>query len=1447
MRALPALFCAGALTLAVAPAYAQSEGESLLETLARAATLNEAEQRSGLVGFVEDQLSSPDRQIRLTGIEGALSSNASIGQITFSDTEGIWLIIENAAIDWNQAALLLGRLEIRSLSADAITYVRNPVSTEEPSAPSPEAGGFTVPELPVAVTLDSLSVPRVSFGEDVFGLGSIISVAGKLRLEGGAIDTELDIERLDGPGGTLSLDLAYANQSREIDLNLELIEPENGIVANLLNIEGRPEIRLGLSGAGPIEDLNVALTLDADSQRVLTGSGFLNQRAEGLAISANLEGPIADILPGAYRDFFGENSALELEALMRDAGGIELTQFDLSGGQLSLTADGETAEDGFLRRLNLSGEIGSSDGSPVTLPFPGAATAVDRARFEIDFGGGGTDDWSGTLQMLGFTTSDFAAESLSFTAGGVATNLDDPNSRRITFNGESAVSGITAISQEIADALGTQIGLGIAGLWEAGHPITLAQLRILGRALLLEMDGTIEGTVFDGNIALVADTLAPFSGLAGRDLSGAIALNATGTVSPEIGGFDLDLNGTATNLTLDDPIADGLINGTAQLSGRIARTENGIEAEDFTLSTSELTVSADGNFASGAADFSFDATLADLAALSPDASGRLTVTGTAQGEDGLLDLSLVASVPEGTLSGRPLRDADLRFEGTSEQSDLTGNVTGGAFLDGHRVTLRSAVSSTNERLALTNIAFSAPGTDLSGNLTRLASGLMDGRLQINAPNIETAGALALVDARGSVTADIRMTPGDGTQTAFVTANLSGVVVDDIAVRSGRVEAAIINLFDVPTINGTVDAAGVAAAGVDIETLNLVANATGRSTNFSGLARLVGGTDASLAGSLAPVSDGYRVTLDNLAVSQGQLSARLASPATLTVVGESVQFSGVDLAVGSGRITATGTAGQALDIALNVTSLPLNIANTIVPDLRLSGTLSGSAQISGSASNPRAQFSLEAAGIGAAAIAEFGITPLSLSAQGSFADGRIALANARASGAQGLSATARGTIPLEGSGLDIVVNGSAPLSLANRFVADSGAQVSGTANLDARVTGRIDNPQFAGTLSVAGAEYVDPALSLRLTNINASAALSPSQVTINSASALLATGGSISATGTVALDGNLNSDLRIALNNARYADGNLLVATVNGNLAFSGPLTAGGLLSGAIAIDRVDITIPAGLGPDSTLIAVEHRNAPNVVLQTLARARADERAQGSTLAPAPIRLDVTVTAPNQIFLRGRGLDAEVGGSLRITGNANNVQPVGGFELIRGRLAILGQRIDFDSGTVTLIGDLDPFLNLVARTQGQDITVFVTVSGRASAPEIAFSSQPDLPQDEVLARLLFNRGVGELSPLQLAQLAAAAAELAGGGGNNSLMNSLRQATGLDDLDIITDSEGNAAVRAGRYIDDNIYLGVEAGAGGQSRVTIDLGITDSLRARGATGTDGDSSVGLFYEQDY
>jgi len=1407
------------------------------------AVQTEQQQQNGFLAFVQDRISTPERQIHISNIDGVLSSVASIDEITISDEKGVYARINNAKIDWNQTALVFGRLEIRSLTADSIEYLRNPIPAAG-SLPSAEAGGFSVPELPVAVVLNNFSVPKVTFGEDVFGLGSQISVAGNLTLQGGSLNTSLDIVRLDGPGGTLALKVDFRKETGNIDLAVKLTEPKGGIVANLLNIEGRPDIALSITGSGPVADLKTQMTLDAGGVRALSGVATINQKPEGFAVAADLRGPIATLIAEPYRPFFGAETSLVANALIRSEGGVTISGLKLSGGQLSLEAAAETTKDNFLRKLQLNAVIADPAGGLVTLPVAGSATQLGSAQLAVDFGTTGSEDWSGNLAITGFQTPGFAAQNIKFGLSGIAANLDDPATRRVTFNGDGTASGIAPSSPEVSAALGDSIGIGLAGLWNAGQPLELAQLRIVGKALTVGLKGTIDNFVYDGDVSIETSSIAPFSGLAGRELSGALVLAANGTITPLIGGFDLTLDGTGTDLQIGDETADAILAGEVRLTGRVARTETGLAAEKFTIGNKQVQLVADGTFATGAADFSFNLALADLGLLSKDASGALSVVGTAKGKDGPIALNLDAKVAKGTLAKRPLTDASVNFTGTLADANLAGNVTGAAFLDGFRVDLASAISANADQRHLQGLVFNAGPTAIKGDILQDKAGLLTGNLSLVSPNITTAAALALIDAKGAANATINLMPVDGKQNADIVADISGLSANDTRIGSADLKASITDLFGIPQIDGTINGADISAAGVDITKLAATASRTGNVTAFDATASLKTGTDLALTGSLAPEGKGYRLGLDRVELVQGQLSARLAQPTVLVVNGSNVSLNDVRFNVGSGSITATGSAGDQLDIALTVNALPLSIANAIQPDLQLAGTVNGNARITGSGSSPQVSFDIAGQGINAAAISSFGVTPMTIAANGTFANNIVRLSALRANGTGGLTISGSGTVPLAGNGLNVNLTGSAPLSLANRFVADRGGQASGTLNLDASITGSISAPRFGGTISTSGAQYIDPPLNLRLQNITGRATLSGTNINIDSLSADLATGGSISASGPISFDGA--SNLAVRLNSARYADGNLFVATISGNLALTGSLSNNPLLAGDLQVERADISVPEQLGGGAALIDVKHVQPRPAVEATIARARADKRTTQTGTSSSTLRLNININAPNQIFIRGRGLDAEVGGSVRLTGSIGDIQPVGDFTLNRGRLSILGQRITFESGTVTLVGNLDPFLNFVARTEGQDITVFVTVSGRASDVDIAFTSNPVLPQDEVLSRLIFNRSMGELSPLQVARLAGAAAELAGGS-NSSLLDSLRASTGLADLDIVTDSNGNVAVQAGTYIQDNVYLGVQAGANGQSRVTVNLDITDNVKAKATAGADGDSSLGIFYEKDY
>ena len=240
-----------------------------------------------------------------------------------------------------------------------------------------------------------------------------------------------------------------------------------------------------------------------------------------------------------------------------------------------------------------------------------------------------------------------------------------------------------------------------------------------------------------------------------------------------------------------------------------------------------------------------------------------------------------------------------------------------------------------------------------------------------------------------------------------------------------------------------------------------------------------------------------------------------------------------------------------------------------------------------------------------------------------------------------------------------------------------------------------------------------------------------------------------------------------------------------------------------------------------------------------------RVAGSATGP-DWALNVVVDAPNRIFLRGRGLDAELGGSVTLGGSLRAIAPSGAIQLIRGRLDLLGKRLVLSEASLALEGDLVPYVTVVAANETDGVTSMVRIEGPADAPEVTFSSSPEMPQEEVLSWLLFGRGLQSISVLQAAELANAVAVLAGRGGQG-IVSKLRRGFGFDDLDVTTSEDGTASVTAGKYLTDNIYTGIEVDQDGKSKINLNLDLRKGVTVKGRVGSDGQSGIGIFLEGDY
>lgn len=457
----------------------------------------------------------------------------------------------------------------------------------------------------------------------------------------------------------------------------------------------------------------------------------------------------------------------------------------------------------------------------------------------------------------------------------------------------------------------------------------------------------------------------------------------------------------------------------------------------------------------------------------------------------------------------------------------------------------------------------------------------------------------------------------------------------------------------------------------------------------------------------------------------------------------------------------------------------------------------------------------------------------------------------ATGPVGTAATVSGRVGNTGA-LALAVRGSAPLALANVYIAPR--QISGLARFDLAVNGPAALSSLRGPITISDARLSAPTLGQSLENVNGTVTLGggTAQTDLRGNST---NGGDISLSGPIGMRAPFQAGLAIRLDDVVLRDPRLYRTTVSGTVRVTGPLQGGAAIAGRLDLGTTDVQVPStGVSALGSLPQVTHLGAPTDVRRTLERAglRPDggdagqsSRARSSAGPSYPI--DLTIRAPSRIFIRGRGLDAELGGRLRLTGTTNNIQPLGRFDLVRGRLDILGQRFDLTEGFAQLQGDFTPFLRLVATTPTRTGTsVSIIVEGLADDIGVRFESVPQLPQDEVLSQLLFGRDLSEISPLQAVQLASAVATLAGGSGGGAI-NTLREGLDLDDLDFTTDDSGSAAVRAGKYLSDNVYTDVTISADGSAEINLNLDISSSVTARGSAASDGETSLGIFFERDY
>jgi len=248
-------------------------------------------------------------------------------------------------------------------------------------------------------------------------------------------------------------------------------------------------------------------------------------------------------------------------------------------------------------------------------------------------------------------------------------------------------------------------------------------------------------------------------------------------------------------------------------------------------------------------------------------------------------------------------------------------------------------------------------------------------------------------------------------------------------------------------------------------------------------------------------------------------------------------------------------------------------------------------------------------------------------------------------------------------------------------------------------------------------------------------------------------------------------------------------------------------SASLALDAQKLALDGKLQVDEGLFDATRADAPSLDADVTVRRPGEAPPPEEDAAAPRARRDVDIALDvdlgRKLRVRGRGLDTELRGQLRLTTPGGKPALHGNVSTENGTYAAYGQKLDIDRGLLAFTGALDnPRLDILALRPNIDVQVGVLITGTAQSPRARLYSETEMTDTDKLSWLVLGRASDGLGRADAALLQRAAVALMAGEGEaptDALMRNL----GIDELSV-HQSETTSSSTGGEVRDTVISLG-------------------------------------------
>jgi len=1349
--------------------------------------------------FIVDQIAevapASGLSVEVGEIDGSVLWSSTLRDVRFRDAnDTLFLEVPTIDLNWRPFKWFTSGLDVRHLVlTDGTLYAAPELIAGDPDAP-------VLPDFDIRI--DRFAIVNLTVAEGLLGEARVIDFAAETNIRDGLVYLDAGGEF---GGGDVFTALVHAEPDGDrFDLDLDWQAPQGGFLAAMV---------------GAQSDLSVQLEGD-----------------------------------GSWTSWVGELDAVQ--------GSTDLLDFEIynDGGQYRIVGRARPG-------TYVEGLPARALGETVMLTASGS---LEDSVLEGDFvlrARGVNADGAGAIDLANnnFDNVQVAAQLLDPTlfADGVALNGANLDATLDGAFRELAIPHSLTVAEIDAS------GIIVSGVTQQGTltydgtrftvPVDAGIGRIVSGATLFDprlVNGTVGGTlVYAGNELLSDDLSVNFPGLEAQ-----LGLNSN---------FATGLTQVTGPVNLADLPFDGI--GTIDAGAQIRFAIGG--GAPWSLDTD----------LQGRVDRITNSTLENLAGTNIRFAGGLSLgSGVPVSFD---NMRITASKVSATLDGR-VEESGTVLAGSGRHVDY-GPFTVEATLadDGPRVAM--VLADPLPAAGLSNVRVVLAPTDNGFAIDTQGGSLLgafDGQLNLNiADNGDTfidinrldvaqsrvSGVLQLIE--GGVAGDLALSRGgiDGTIGLAVLSGGQGFDID-VTARNARFAG------DTPlAINrGTIDATGL--IGADGTSVSGNANLQGLSYGNIFIGRLaaraqmtdgVGRFDASLTGrrgSRFELAINGNATAERIAVAvDGTYAGRdISMPrrAVLTSLEDGGwQLQRSQLSFGNGYVLASGRVGGDAPMSGNISlaNMPLGLADVLTGELGVGGTVSGVLDITGGANGlptgqarlmienlTRASTLLTSRPMDIALVADLSETlaqARSVISDGGNADGRL----------QGRIAN----LPQTGSLIQRLYAGDLFAQL--RFNGDAAAlwrlaaidllDVTGDLEVAADLRGSLGDPHVRGSISGDALRVRSGLTGTDVTGVSARGRFDGSRFNLTRFAGTAPNGGRVSGSGLIDLSGITASrgpsmDIRLAASDAQILDIANMGATITGPMRIVSN-GVGGTIAGRLRANDVRWQLGMTAEAIAELPNVNTReiNLPADVAPVAVNTR-------------PWRYLIDVRAPGGIQVDGMGLESEWRtDSLQIRGTTDDPRLGGEVNVVprQGFYSFAGTRFEITQGDIFFDANvpIDPRIDLVAETEVDALSVAVNVRGNASQPDITFSSTPALPEEELLARLLFGGSITTLSATDALQLGAAVASLRGGSGVGPI-NRLRNAIGLDRLRLVAADpalDRGTSVALGKNFGRRFYAEIITDGAGYSASNLEFRVTNWINLLATVSTVGRNSAAVEYRRDY